>query len=110
MSPRRRSKYRGERKAISQESHIIAVLSAFCILIMSLSVGNAVITNGETANYVAGLSTIAFIVSIICLGFGTKIYKCRDYTTASRVVALVFPLFAVIGFVILYGIGLLITG
>lgn len=110
MSPRRRSKYRGERKAISQESHAIAGVSVFCMIVMGLSVGNAVITNGETANYVAGLSTIAFIASIICLGFGTKIYKCRDYTTASRMVALIFPLLAVIGFVILYGIGLLITG
>ena len=106
MNRRNNRRYR-EKKPLSTESVIVAVVGGVSILLYLFMLLFVAGSEGTVANVFGGVSVLVMIASIVALVRGIRISKNDNFDKVSRVLGVIVPALGTASWVILYIIGIL---
>lgn len=97
----------GSNRPEARQGYVIGGISVFSIAMYCFCMYEAVVSGGNTANWIGGIGVLFIVAGAVCLTRGIYIFKNADYSMRSRIAALVPPIVSLVLWVHLYIMGML---
>ncbi len=106
MARRRRRRPVGSNRPEATAAYVIAVISFISAFTCVLCIYLAMLSKGNTENWLGGMGVLFIILEMICFVTGYRIFRNTNYTLRSRLVGFLAPLPALVMWTGIYLMGI----